>query len=145
MDISTIIAPYLKATGGVLTGLRAIQQEFGFLPPTTEKVVAEAFNLSRAEVKGVISFYADFRREPLEGTEVRLCAAEACQAIGARQLTEDVATACETLPPVSLVPVYCLGLCSVAPAAMVGGKLIGRANVEKIKHEILNQSEEVVA
>ncbi|MBL4839050.1 MAG: NAD(P)H-dependent oxidoreductase subunit E, partial [Kordiimonadaceae bacterium] len=78
-------------------------------------------------------------------TEVRLCAAEACQAIGARQLTKDVLTACETLPPVSLVPVYCLGLCSVAPAAMVGGKLIGRANVEKIKNEILNQSEEVVA
>lgn len=126
-------------TGGLLSALRAIQDQLGHVPEDAYAITAEAFNLSKAEVKGVISFYADFYDAPLEGVEVRLCAAEACQAAGGRRLKEEVSQTSTDIGAVSFVPVYCLGLCSVAPAAMVGGKLIGRASCDKVKDEIMAQ------
>jgi len=90
MKIAEIINPYVGETGGLITALQAVQAAHGFLPPETEAVAAEAFNLSKAEVKGVISFYADFHRGPQGKTVVRLCAAEACQAAGGRDLAAAV-------------------------------------------------------
>ena len=45
-------------------------------------VIAEALNLSRADVHGVLSFYHDFRRQPGAPHRLQLCHAEACQAMG---------------------------------------------------------------
>lgn len=137
--VSKIVAPFVGETGGVISALRAIQCEYRCVPESVDAVVADAFNLSQAEVKGVISFYTDLRRGLLGGVEVRLCAAEACQAAGGRQLQDEVERASTEVDAVSFVPVYCLGLCSVAPAAMVGGKLVGRASCGKIKDEIIDQ------
>ena len=84
--LTAIVRPFVGRTGGLISALRAIQAARGFLPPETEEAAAAAFNLTRAEVKGVISFYSDFARAPKGGTVIRLCAAEACQAQGARAL-----------------------------------------------------------
>lgn len=137
--LSEIIKPHVGRTGGLITALRAAQAEIGYLPEETEAVAADAFNLSRAEVKGVISFYSDFRRKPAGRTVVRVCAAEACQAVGARALEaaleKKFAVACgETSASgdLTLEPVYCLGLCSAAPAAMVDDTLVGRADEARI-------------
>ena len=77
--LGEIVQPHIGRTGGLISALRAIQAEYGYLPPETEMAAAAAFNLTRAEVKGVISFYADFVRQPKGETVIRLCAAEACQ------------------------------------------------------------------
>lgn len=138
-SLSALIEPHVGETGGLISALRAAQAAIGYLPAETEKVAAEAFNLSRAEVKGVISFYADFRRAPAGRTVVRVCAAEACQAAGARGLQAELerkhGVACgETSASgdLTLEPVYCLGLCSAAPAAMVDETLVGRADIPAI-------------
>jgi formate dehydrogenase subunit gamma len=137
--LAGLIEPFVGRTGGLLSALRAVQEKIGFLPSETEAAAATAFNLTRAEVKGVISFYADFHREPRGRAVVRLCAAESCQAQGARALEAAVerrlavkmgATAASGAA--TLERVYCLGLCSVGPAAMVGGRLFGRASAERI-------------
>lgn len=137
--LAAIMRPHVGRVGGLISALRAAQDAIGYLPEETERVAAEAFNLSRAEVKGVISFYTDFRRAPAGRTIVRLCAAEACQAAGGRALKAEVerkyALQCgETSPSgdLTLAPVYCLGLCSVAPAAMVGETLVGTADAARI-------------
>ena len=88
--LTSILTAHVGRTGGLITGLRAVQEAIGFLPPETDAIAADAFNLTRAEVKGVISFYEDFHREPKGKTVVRLCAAEACQAVGSRSLQQDV-------------------------------------------------------
>jgi formate dehydrogenase subunit gamma len=44
--------------------LHDIQDRLAFVPQSVVPVIAEALNLSRAEVHGVISFYHDFRHEP---------------------------------------------------------------------------------
>lgn len=119
--------------------MRAVQSRFGFLPPETDAIAADEFNLSQAEVKGVASFYADFRREPAGRVVIRLCAAESCQAQDGRRLESEIcrryaikAGQTSASGDLTLQHVYCLGLCSAGPAAMVGEQLIARASEEKI-------------
>ena len=137
--LTEIVSAYVDKTGGLISALRAVQARYGHLPSETEIVAAKAFNLSRAEVKGVISFYSDFSAAPKRGALVRLCAAEACQAQGGRELESALCrrfaiSAGHTAESgdVTLEHVYCLGLCSAGPAASVDEQLIARATAEKV-------------
>jgi len=141
--LAAIVQKHVGETGGLITALRAAQEAFGFLPEETDAVVADAFNLSRAEVKGVIGFYADFHRAPKGETVVRICAAEACQAAGVRDMIAAVEKKfalkmgqTSASKDVTLEPVYCLGLCSCGPAALVGERLVGMADAEKIEKTV---------
>ena len=137
--ITEIVQPFLGRTGGLIAALRAIQSRIGYLPPETEAIAASAFNLTRAEVKGVISFYSDFHREPKGRSVIRLCAAESCQAQGGRELEREIfkrfalrAGETSASGDLTLEHVYCLGLCSAGPAAMVDEKLMAKATPEKL-------------
>ncbi|MGE4063439.1 MAG: formate dehydrogenase subunit gamma [Rhodospirillaceae bacterium] len=132
-----IIDGLASMDGATLPILQALQDTFGFIAERAIDMVAEALNLSRAEVYGVVSFYHDFRRK-LPGRHVlKLCRAEACQAVGADNLAARVQSRLgigwnETTSDgrVTLEPVFCLGLCSCGPAAMLDGKLLGRTTDE---------------
>jgi formate dehydrogenase iron-sulfur subunit len=102
--------------GALLPLLHDIQHSLGHVPAAAVPIIAEALNLSRAEVHGVVSFYHDFRAVPVTGQVVKLCRAEACQARGV-----DAAAAALAAEGVAVEPVYCLGLCASGPAALVDG------------------------
>jgi formate dehydrogenase subunit gamma len=102
-------------------------------------VLADALNLSRAEVHGVVTFYHDFRREPAGRHVLKMCRAEACQAMGGEALVaraEDrLGVACGSTSAdgqVTLQSVYCLGLCATAPSATVDGRIVGRLTADKV-------------
>jgi len=127
-----IIAAHRGAEGAALPILHALQHEFGFVPEEALPLVATALNLSRAEVHGIVTFYHDFRRAPPGRHVLRLCRAEACQAMGADALAAEARARLEVDwgatsgdGRVTLEPVFCLGLCACAPAAMLDGKVIG--------------------
>ncbi|MBP1806128.1 NAD(P)H-dependent oxidoreductase subunit E [Rubellimicrobium aerolatum] len=129
-----IIGAHLGLEGPLLPILHAIQAEWGHIPDPAIPVLANALNLGRAEVHGVVSFYHDFRTTPAGPTVVKLCAAEACQAQGGRDLIAATLRAFGlstygTTPDgkVTVEPVYCLGLCACGPAALVNDRLLGRA------------------
>jgi formate dehydrogenase subunit gamma len=126
--------------GALLPILHALQDEFGHVPQSVLPLIAKELNLSRAEVHGVMTFYHDFRAEPAGHHVLKLCRAEACQSMGGETFCNSVREALgidwhETTPDgrVTLAPVFCLGLCSCAPAAMLDGELIGRADLASIK------------
>ena len=134
-----IISAHLALEGPLLPILHAVQAEWGHVPAPAIPILAEALNLGRAEVHGVVSFYHDFRGSPAGRTVIKLCAAEACQAQGARALLRETLkafglSAYGTTPDgrVTVEPVYCLGLCATGPAAMVDGALKGRATAETL-------------
>jgi formate dehydrogenase subunit gamma len=113
--------------------LHGFMEAFGYVPDAAVPLVAEALNLSRAEVHGVVTFYHDFRREPAGKHVVRLCRAEACQSAGCERLAARLEGHLgigfgETTADgaVTLEAVYCLGLCALAPAAMIDGRLVAR-------------------
>jgi formate dehydrogenase subunit gamma len=140
LDRTREIAVGLKAMDGPLMPiLHAIQEEFGYIDPAAEPLVAEVLNITRAEVHGVVTFYRDFRRVPEGRHRIALCRAEACQAAGGDKLAARAEarlgiTFGETTPDgeTTLDAVYCLGLCSVAPSAMVDGRVAGRLDQERL-------------
>src|SRR5271170_5874585 len=127
-----IIAAHAQQEGAALPILHALQGAFGHVPHEAVPMVAAALNLTRAELHGIVTFYLDFRAAP-PGTHVlKLCRAEACQSMGADRLAAEAREHLgigwgETSPDgqVTLEPVFCLGLCACAPAAMFDGKLFG--------------------
>lgn len=145
--LDDILRAHAADEGPLLPILHDIQAAFGHVPQAVVPVIAEALNLGKAEVHGVISFYHDFRAEPAGRSVVKLCRAEACQAMGGDHLAEHAERKLgvgfhETRADgkVTLEPVYCLGLCACAPAAMVNGRLVGRldeAAVDRIATEVL--------
>lgn len=90
--------------------------------------IAHALNVTRAEVYGVVSFYHDFRKEAEARPVLKLCRAEACKARGVEALVPLV----ESQNRIKVEAVYCLGLCSVGPAALAGGKVYARLDYERL-------------
>ena len=131
--VEEIVAAHAHLEGPLLPIVHAMQAVFGFIPRDAVPIVAHVLNLTRAEVYGVVSFYHDFREAPAGRRVVKLCRAEACQAMGGVALADAVLTHFgigwgETSADgaVTIDPVYCLGFCSVAPAALVDGEPHGR-------------------
>ncbi len=138
--IRDLIAPHVGEVGGLITALRRVQGQHGHIPQAATQAAADLFNLSLAEIRGVVSFYSDFSDKPLGKTVIRVCQAEACQAVGARACTRQAASALgvalgETREDgeVSLLPVYCLGLCASGPALMIDAKPFGRAEGDRLE------------
>ena len=130
---SAIIGALKGLEGPLLPILHEIQAEFGYVPQESLPVIARELNLSRAEVHGVVTFYHDFRERPAGRHVLKLCRAEACQSMGADAIAERVKALLgidfhqTTLDgAVTLEPVFCLGLCSCAPSAMLDGEVHGR-------------------
>jgi formate dehydrogenase subunit gamma len=125
--------------GAVLPVLQALQREFGYIDREALPLVAQALNLSRAEVHGIVSFYHDFRGMPPGQHVLKLCRAEACQSMGADALAEHARDRLrigwgETTSDgrVTLEPVFCLGLCACAPAATLDGRVFGALDRERL-------------
>jgi formate dehydrogenase subunit gamma len=139
-EIARAIVNERSATpGALLPILHALQDEFGCVPREAEPLIAEILNITRAEVHGVVTFYHDFRHEPAGRHVLKLCRAESCQARGSDALAARVQERLgvsfgETTRDgrVTLDAVYCLGLCSVSPSAMLDGKIHARLDARKI-------------
>jgi len=109
---------------------------FGWISEAAIRQLAGELNLSRAEVHGVVSYYHDFRTEPPGKHIVKICEAEACQAMGSRDLSTHAQESLgvemhSSNADVTLEPVYCLGNCACSPAIMVDGKTYGRVSHDR--------------
>lgn len=138
-EIDAVIQSQLHLEGPLLPILHALQETYGHVPQAALSRIAEALNITRAEVHGVISFYHDFREVPAGRHVVKICRAEACQAMGANELADatlarlGVAWHGTTANgAVTLEPVYCLGLCACGPAAMLDDQVIGRVDATRM-------------
>jgi formate dehydrogenase subunit gamma len=136
---TAIIEELKDLEGPLLPILHEIQEEFGYVPAESLPVIAEALNISKAEVHGVVTFYHDYRRHPAGRHVLKLCRAEACQSMGGDAIAAQIKQRLgigfhETAKDnsVTLEPVHCLGLCACAPSAMLDGEVIGRLDADKI-------------
>lgn len=126
---SNIVAGFDARPEMLVQILHEFMRHFGYISEDAIRQLADELNLSRAEVHGVVSYYHDFRTEPPGKHIVKLCQAEACQAMGSRTLSQHVES---TLgDDVTVEPVYCLGNCALSPAVMIDGKTYGRVSAER--------------
>lgn len=121
-----------KGAAPLLPILHDLQHAFGHVPAQAQPIIAHALNISQAEVRGVVSFYHDFKTEPAARAVIKLCRAEACQARGCERIAAHFesahglkAGARSADERIALESVYCLGNCALGPTALVGDELIG--------------------
>jgi formate dehydrogenase subunit gamma len=136
--VAAAIEQHAGRAGGLLPLLHEVQDRLGFVPPESTAVIAKAMHLSIAEVHGVVSFYHHFRTTPPGRHVVRVCVAEACQAMGAQELLDHARASLgidlhETTADgaLTLEPVYCLGNCACSPAVLVDQHLVGRVDAQR--------------
>ena len=128
-SVSAIVNQYDARPEMLVQILQRIVQQHGWISDDVIRQLAGELNLSRADVHGVVEYYHDFRTEPPGKHIVKICQAEACQAMGSRELTEHANAAIDE--DTTLEPVYCLGNCACAPAVMVNGETLGRVSAER--------------
>ena len=137
--VELAVAAHRDDEGPLLEVLHRVQAELGWIPPEATRLVAERLNLSRADVRGVVTFYADLRDRPPAAHRLRVCCAEACQAQGSRSL---VAAAQQRLgiglgeqtPDAAWERdmVFCLGNCALGPSVEVDGRTLGRMDAASL-------------
>ncbi|HAF68194.1 MAG: NADH-quinone oxidoreductase subunit E [Gammaproteobacteria bacterium] len=134
LSANDLALSYQDTIGGPIRALRAIVAQFGYINDNHISNVADVFNLSRAEVRGIVSFYADLRTSPPAKHKVRICQGEACQSVGSRALTADFMVKSQVLNQskapdyVEHEPVVCLGLCPRGPVAMINDELVAHCS-----------------
>lgn len=127
---------FAQMPGGLMPALHALQHRSGYVDQSYIPVLAEMFNISEAEVHGVVTFYNDFRTTPPKGPIVQVCRAEACQSRGAAEVfarAKEVGAGAA----VEVDEVFCLGNCALGPSVAVDGRLhagVDAATVELIVH-----------
>ena len=131
-QIAEILRRHAGRKGALLPILNDVQAELGCVPPEAVPIIAEALNLSRAEVHGVVTFYHDLKRVPADRPVIKLCRAEACQARG----VEALAPVFEADERIEVETVYCLGLCASGPSAMHGDRVFARLDETSAKRLI---------
>ena len=138
--VETALTRFRDEQGALLPVLHAVQDTLGYIPPSATPALASAFNISRAEVHGVITYYHHFHQTEPAQHKLAVCQAEACQARGCRSLTAtaEAAVGCRLGEHTEdnrweLEPVYCLGLCASGPAVELDGKLYARITPERLE------------
>ena len=132
--LGEIVASHFDRPGSLLPILHDVQASAGFISEDAIREIAHMLNLTRAEVHGVVSFYHDFKTAPDSRPVIKLCLAEACKARGVDALIEGAEA--EAGNEVKIEPVYCLGLCSVGPAAMISRRVFARLDSQRLKYMI---------
>ncbi|WP_407495346.1 formate dehydrogenase subunit gamma [Pseudooceanicola sp. MF1-13] len=142
-EIQAIIDSETHREGPMLPILHALQARFDHIPQEALPLIAATLGLTKAEVHGVVTFYHDFRENPAGRHVLKLCRAEACQAMGSKALEAEVLSHFALSGPgttadgrITIEPVYCLGLCACGPAAMLNGKVIGRVDMPRLTQAI---------
>jgi len=137
--VDAAISSLASQRGACLEIMHAIQDQLGFVPHEAIQRIADALNLSRADVHGVLTYYHDFREQPPGSHVLKVCRAESCQAMGSDKLEDHIAerhgaAMGETSQDGELTvePVYCLGNCALSPAVQLDGKVHGRVSADRL-------------
>jgi NADH-quinone oxidoreductase subunit E len=133
---------YDGAPGELIPLLQSAQDHFGYIPRRAIKYISSVTNIPESSVYGVITFYNQFRLQPMGEHMIKLCVGTACHVSGAKLIVETVqdelgievgGTTEDGI--FTLFTVACIGCCSLAPVMMVDEETHGRltpASVRKI-------------
>jgi NADH-quinone oxidoreductase subunit E len=131
---------YDGAPGELIPLLQSAQEHFGYVPRRAIKYISEVTNIPESTVYGVITFYAQFRLQPMGKYVVRVCAGTACHVSGSKMLIETAQdelgievgdTSTDGL--FTLFTVACLGCCSLAPVMMINNETHGRLTAAAVR------------
>jgi len=137
--IDKIVARYPQKEAAILPLLHVTQQEFGFISPESEKLVAEILGIKPIRVREVVTFYTMLDREPIGKYSIQVCSNLSCSLLGAEKLIDYLKEKLRIEPgqttkdkKFTLSLVECLGACEQAPCMMVNFDYYGNLDKKKI-------------
>ena len=117
----------------LIEALHSAQEAFGYIDDGALRYVSETLSVPPSRVFGVATFYHHFTLKPQGEHTCVVCTGTACHINGAGEILMAIKAAMalkprETTPDgkLSLLTARCLGVCSLAPAAIVDGVVEGR-------------------
>ena len=124
--IEPILEKYANIPGSLITVLQQVQGIYGYLPQEAIRAISKALNIKAAKIMGVITFYSQFRLNPIGKYLIMICQGTACHVNGSEKIAESISAELkikegETTPDklFTLENVACLGCCSMAPVMMI--------------------------
>ena len=138
--INEIVVEYSQQKWPLIPLVQEIQSEFGYIPPQSMPIIAEAVGLFTSQVQGVISFYEQLYTESRGKKIVRVCRGTACHVRGGKTILKLVKRHLgieegQTTPDweYTLETVACIGVCALAPNVVVGDRVHGHLNPKKVE------------
>jgi NADH:ubiquinone oxidoreductase subunit E len=145
--LKEIIAEYSQQRWPLIPLVQRIQNEFGYIPSQSIPILARALRLFPSQVQGVISFYEQLYTRPRGKKIVRVCRGTACHVRGGKTILKLVKQNLgieegETTPDMeyTLETVACIGVCALAPNVVIGDRVFGHMNPQKIEHLMKNRN-----
>jgi NADH-quinone oxidoreductase subunit E len=143
--LKKILEPYRGQKGAAIPVLQKVQEELGYLPEESISEVATFLGLTKNEIYGVASFYAQFRFERQGEHVIRVCQGTACHVRGGPLIVDAVSRELgigsgETTKDFkfSLERIACFGSCALAPVMVVDKTIYGRMTPTKAR-QILSE------
>jgi NADH-quinone oxidoreductase E subunit len=140
-----IIAKYPDKWSATLPILWLAVEEFGWISPQVETIVAEILGRPVNHIHEVVTFYTMYPRRPMGKHHIQICRNISCWIHGAPGLVEHLKQKLgigpgEVSPDgrFSLEEVECLAYCECAPALRMDNRYEGNLTVEKIDQLIDN-------
>lgn len=128
--------------------LQAIQSTYGYVSPEMLERVTELTGLPSSTLYSIVTFYAQFRLEPIGENLIQVCHGTACHLAGAERITnamemETGAEAGSTSADrkFTVDKVACLGCCSMGPVITVNGETYGNVTPDLVQ-KIVKQKRE---
>lgn len=131
-EVRRIAESRARERGPLLEILRDVVAQLGWVSRDDETVVADVLNLSRADVRGVVSFYADLHTEPRPTKVLQVCRAEACRSLGAQDVYDHAQARLADHEDAMVEQVFCLGNCALGPSGLLDGRLLARLDAQAI-------------
>ncbi|MFC1918918.1 NADH-quinone oxidoreductase subunit NuoE [Chloroflexota bacterium] len=138
--LATVLAPYRGQKGATIPVLQKVQEELGYLPEEAISEIADFLGLSKSQIYGVASFYAQFRFERQGEHIIKVCQGTACHVRGGLRILDTVRQELGIQPgettedyKFSLEIVTCFGACALAPVMVVDKTVNGRITTVKAK------------
>ncbi len=124
--LDRVLDEYKDVQGNLIIILQKAQEIYGYLPRDVIKRISDATGHTQAKIFGVVTFYSQFRLNPIGKYLILLCQGTACHVSGSlaveRAICEDLGIKDKETTPDNLFTlnnVACLGCCSLAPVMMI--------------------------
>ncbi len=138
--LNDIVQKYKGDPSAIIPILQDIQEKLGYIPKETIGYTAERLDVSPAKIYGIVTFYAQFRLQPMGKHGISVCEGTACHVNGAKALgnalTEELGIkGGETTEDglFTIENVACVGCCSLAPVIVLDGETHAGMTPEKVR------------
>lgn len=138
--IKEIVNEHKDKKGALMLILHEVQEFYGYLPKEVQLKVANELNMELAEIYGVVTFYSQFKTEPVGEYQVGVCLGTACYVKGSDKILEEVKKELGIKEDevtedgmFSIDATRCIGACGLAPVMTVNDDVYGNLDVKQIK------------